>query len=126
MFLQRSHVRNLLAAVVTGYETEQFAMLWLMAYVFLLRVPSEALPVERGEAGVSSDGQAVLFLEVCCLGAVWCFLFGSHAVPGCWHSLFEAKESQESSGRKCIAARVLLRCNGGDVSSAYSMVQVFH
>ena len=63
MFLQRNHVRNLLAAVDTGYETVQFAMLWLMAYVFLLRVPSEALPVEKGEAGNQSDGQAVFFLE---------------------------------------------------------------
>ena len=64
MFLQRTHVRNMLAAVGTGYETERFAMLWLMAYVFLLRVPSEALPMEKGEFGKPSDGQAVFYLEV--------------------------------------------------------------
>ena len=46
MFLQRSVTRNLVLAAQTGMETGTFALLWLMAYVFLLRVPSEALPAE--------------------------------------------------------------------------------
>ena len=61
MFLQRTHVRNLIAAVATGVESEKFAMLWLMAYVFLLRVPSEALPMVRGEADAQADEQAVFY-----------------------------------------------------------------
>ena len=65
MFLQRTHVRNMLVAVTRGIKTERFAMLWLMAYVFLLRVPSEALPMEKGKASeVPSSGQAVFYLEV--------------------------------------------------------------
>ena len=65
MFLQRTHVRNMLAAVATGVETEKFAMLWLMAYVFLLRAPSEALPIEKGGPSEAlSNGQAVFYLEV--------------------------------------------------------------
>ena len=31
-----------------GLESKSFAMLWLAAYVFMLRVPSEALPMMRG------------------------------------------------------------------------------
>jgi len=55
----------MLAAVTAGVETESFAMLWLVAYVFLLRLPSEALPMEKGEASeLRPGGQAVICLEV--------------------------------------------------------------
>ena len=48
MFIQRSTVRNLVLSVKRGIEDDKHAMLWLAAYLFLLRVPSEALPMRRG------------------------------------------------------------------------------
>ena len=91
MFLQRTHVRNLIAAVANGHETERFAMLWLAAYVFLLRVPSEALPMMRGESCELTDGHAVLFLEVSSFepGARSPHMLSA---LGCQHSVFKAEE----------------------------------
>ena len=63
MFLQRSTTRNLVKAAQTGLETGTFAILWLMTYVFLLRLPSEALPVARGDAELPLDGQSVFYLK---------------------------------------------------------------
>ena len=42
-----------------------FAMLWLVSYIFLLRVPSEALPMRRGGDGFIPPAreQSVLLLE---------------------------------------------------------------
>ena len=37
----------MILAVDRGLETQSFAMLWLVAYTFLLCVPSEALPIVR-------------------------------------------------------------------------------
>ena len=43
---------------------ESFAMLYLAAYIFLLRVPSEALPMRRGGPGISpKENQSVITLE---------------------------------------------------------------
>jgi hypothetical protein len=55
VFLQRSTVFNMLAV-----DTEMLGMLWVASYVFLLRVPSEALPMAKGGEGVV--GQSVLSL----------------------------------------------------------------
>ena len=65
MFLQRSLMRNMVLAVDRNLETQQFAMLWLVAYWFLLRVPSEALPMQKGSVDDpdSMNGQSVLFIE---------------------------------------------------------------
>ena len=50
-------------SVERNIETLQFAMLWLVSYTFLLRVPSEALPIVRGDVDTPIDSQAVLYLE---------------------------------------------------------------
>ena len=63
MFIQRSMMRNMVISVERNIETLQFAMLWLVSYTFLLRVPSEALPIVRGDASTPIDSQAVLYLE---------------------------------------------------------------
>ena len=44
LHLDRIDVRNMVLAVNNGLETLQFAMLWLVSYTFLLRLPSEVSP----------------------------------------------------------------------------------
>lgn len=63
MFLQKSITRNLVLAAKTGLETSTYAHLWLMTYAFLLRMPSEALPVTRGDASLPLDMQSVIYLK---------------------------------------------------------------
>lgn len=65
LFLQRTVTRNLILAVDRGLETWPFAMLWLMAYTYLLRVPSEALPAVRGggEFDPPPGLQTLVYLE---------------------------------------------------------------
>ena len=46
--LCRTMVLNMVKAVGLGQELRNWAMLWLTAYTFLLRVPSEAIPMCRG------------------------------------------------------------------------------
>ena len=54
------------------------AMLLLVAYIFLLRVPSEGIPMARGGSAVSSislEGQEVCLIRVCvcvCVGVCVC------------------------------------------------------
>ena len=62
MFIQRTVVRNMSLAVERGVLSFSMAMLWLTAYVFLLRVPSEALPLVRG-TGSDVGNQATIFLD---------------------------------------------------------------
>ena len=59
MFIQRSMVMNMVLATNRGHSQRHYAMLWLAAYTFLLRVPSEGLPMARGETG-DEEGQSVL------------------------------------------------------------------
>jgi len=47
MFISRPFVRNMVAAIQRGDEELSFGMLWLFAYSFLLRLPSEALPLRK-------------------------------------------------------------------------------
>ena len=83
MFLQRTAVRNMVLATSKCVEELRFAMLWLVAYTFLLRVPSEvcartvhggrgrfhffscvqALPMCRGGGGlpVTAGQQSVIW-----------------------------------------------------------------
>ena len=65
MFIQRAMVRNLVLAVERQLETEKFAMLWLVSYAFLLRIPSEALPMRRGgvDFAPAVNEQSVLHLD---------------------------------------------------------------
>ena len=53
MFIQRQTVLNMVLAVGRGLEEQRYAMLWLAAYTFLLRVPSEGFPMCCG-GGASS------------------------------------------------------------------------
>ena len=46
-FIQHCMLKNMIRATEKGLEAEAFAMLCLFYYLFLLRVPSEALPVVR-------------------------------------------------------------------------------
>ena len=61
MFLDRAYVYNMVLGVNRGIEQQSFAMLWLASYQFMLRVPSEAVPMMRG--GDAVQGHSVLFLE---------------------------------------------------------------
>lgn len=65
MFIQGNMVLNMILAVERGIETKGMAMLWLASYTFLLRVPSEALPMVKGDAVLADAAceQSVLFLE---------------------------------------------------------------
>ena len=66
-FIQRVDVYNILLSSEKGRCGSCFAMLCLAAYTFLLRVPSEALPMQRGSAsGECNEGQSVLVLEGDC------------------------------------------------------------
>ena len=67
MFIQRPLVRRLIATASESPDAMRFAMLWLAAYVFLLRVPSEALSMKRGGGDFTAtpDEQAVLWLNEC-------------------------------------------------------------
>ena len=65
MFIQRALVRRLLAVPYQSPDDLRFAMLWLAAYAFLLRVPSKALGMRRGGGDFtpSPTEQSVLFLD---------------------------------------------------------------
>ena len=85
LHLDRIDVRNMVLAVNSGMETLQFAMLWLVSYIFLLRLPSEvglrvaialfhscctfhllcqALPMQRGYGrGSPAGAQSLLWHE---------------------------------------------------------------
>lgn len=55
MFIQRGLLQRLVAAVGQNLEEQSFAMLWLVSYTFLLRLPSEALSMCRGGDGFVAD-----------------------------------------------------------------------
>lgn len=65
MFIGKTFVTNMVAAVPRGLEELSFAMLWLLTYVFLLRLPSEALPTCRGEpvSAMASAQQSVIWRD---------------------------------------------------------------
>ena len=64
MFIQRSLVGALADMAARRTADASDAMLWLFAYTFMLRVPSEALPAVRGEEGfLIGNEQAVIWLE---------------------------------------------------------------
>ena len=65
MFLQLDVVRNIVVACCTQPGNMRWGMLYLLAYVFLLRLPSEALPVVRGCVGSARNQEfaSCIFLE---------------------------------------------------------------
>jgi hypothetical protein len=66
MFIQGYLIRQLIVDSEKRQREQNMAMLWLAAYTFLLRVPSEALPMAKGDAVTSEwpgNEQSVLFLQ---------------------------------------------------------------
>ena len=62
LFLRRHTVAKLLGLVPQGKLPAEYAMLYLFTYVFLLRLPSEALPCTVGGAAFESDSQTLVWL----------------------------------------------------------------
>ena len=65
MFIQRETLFNMVGAVSKGMEELSMAMLWLASYTFLLRVPSEGLPMCRGGVGYTPllAEQSLLYMD---------------------------------------------------------------
>ena len=63
MFIQRDIITNMVLAVNRGWESRNLAMLWLASYTFLLRVPSEALPMMKAGTAQDACEQSVLSFE---------------------------------------------------------------
>ena len=63
MFIQRTMVRNMFLSAERGLLTVRMAMLWLVSYLFLLRVPSEALPMIRGDSVLAQSNQSTMYLD---------------------------------------------------------------
>ena len=64
MFIQRPLLTSMVLAVDRQIEEKSMAMLWLTAYLFLLRVPSEGLPMARGGYRTFPENeQSVFYLE---------------------------------------------------------------
>ena len=63
LFVQLATVRQMVALTCEGAAPRTMVMLFLTAYIFLLRLPSEALPIVRGCIGWHNEEQAVLTLE---------------------------------------------------------------
>ena len=90
MFLQRTMVSAMFERVSTEdrLELEHVAMLLLVTYTFLFRLPSEALPIVRGSAGVVNNEESFLYLS----GDLLCLKLakrtnkqhGSLLKRGCW------------------------------------------
>ena len=59
-FLRRDVVRMILQLADGVPPWKPFAMAYLTSYVFLLRLPSECLPICTGSVGNSADGQAII------------------------------------------------------------------
>ena len=67
MFVRLADLQRIMESCYIAEEfDERFCMLFLIAYIFLLRLPSEALPIVRGGSGFADYGRkhkAVLSLE---------------------------------------------------------------
>jgi len=90
MFLQHNMISAMFERVYTAdrLALEHVAMLFLVTYTFLLRLPSEALPIVRGSVGVANNEQSCLYLS----GDLLCLKLakrknkvnGSLLKRGCW------------------------------------------
>jgi len=64
LFIQRTMLANMVNRTLAQSDGMRWAMLYLAAYVFLLRLPSEALPMVRGCADSLREGhQSVLYMD---------------------------------------------------------------
>ena len=61
--IQHGMLRCMIRATEKGLETEAFGMLCLLSYLFLLRVPSEALPVVRCCMDSNAGEQSRIWLD---------------------------------------------------------------
>ena len=57
LFVHRTQVESMLTWSESRPEFAVFGILFLFTYVFLLRLPSEALPVKFGAGGLHCDGE---------------------------------------------------------------------
>ena len=63
LWIRRKRVQDMLKLADIEPEYAVFAKLFLLAYVFLLRVPSEALPMVAAGAGCPDDAQSVVSID---------------------------------------------------------------
>ena len=54
LHLDRIDVKNMVLAVQSGFETQKYAMLWLVSYTYLLRLPSEVRSFSHFAVRISS------------------------------------------------------------------------
>ena len=71
------------AAVAACAEATSVFMLYLASYCFLLRLPSKALPMARGDAGCDVLGQSVLWMDG----------WGHAGIETCEEEVFRKKHS---------------------------------
>ena len=102
LFLRRKIVEKLLQLSTARPEWEPYGLLFLLAYVFLLRLPSEALPLAVGPA----YGQSVVELSddklVLHLAKRKNKPLGSRLVRACW-----CKQSKETCPVHVLGPRLL-------------------
>ena len=61
-FIRLPLVRSLMEIALTQQD-KTGAMLYLVSYAFLLRVPSEALPIAKSSSGVSNGAEAIMYMS---------------------------------------------------------------
>ena len=62
-FVRHALLENLVRASSSDEAAVQWRYLWVVAYAFLLRVPSEAIPLRAGDPGVPAAWHAGLFIQ---------------------------------------------------------------
>ena len=62
-FVRHALLERLVRLASAAAAAEQWRYLWIVAYAFLLRVPSEAIPLRAGDPGVPAAWQAGLFVH---------------------------------------------------------------
>ena len=63
MWIQRSLVESMIKHAIGAPEHRHYATLFLISYAFLLRVPSEALPMVAAKPDNIPDAQSALYLD---------------------------------------------------------------
>ena len=63
LFIQRELVGKLLTLPAKGELQQHYAILYLLTYVFLLRLPSEALPCTKTSCGIIRDAQSQIWCD---------------------------------------------------------------
>ena len=63
LWIRRHRIESIVRWAEKHPELMRFALLFLMCYVFLLRMPSEALPMIAGGDSEHADAQSVVFVD---------------------------------------------------------------